>query len=296
MASKHELNLDFRDDAQPVETNATKSWHGISVQYSRLKLPSEYEFQWDGRCHYLAYHDLILLDGEMEVAGDKPIAGADLRGQLTFVPEGQGLTGWAKPADRINAFTVVYFEPSAMREELQTDFPSLEAQPSIYFRDELLGATMKKLATMMADEQRPVSQMYAETLGLTAALEMFRLAQEGSIAPTSIASGNLGRSRQDLVLNYIAENLGRDFGLDELASLCGLTRFHFARAFKATFSETPHQYVLSRRLERAMNLLAKSRLPISEIASVTGFGGTSQFARSFKAATGKTPLEFRRSA
>jgi AraC family transcriptional regulator len=99
-----------------------------------------------------------------------------------------------------------------------------------------------------------------------------------------------------LVLAYIDENLADDFGLDELASLCGLTRFHFARAFKATFHETPHQYVLGRRLEKAMDLLIKSRLPISEVACVVGFSGSSQFARSFKAATGKTPLEFRRSA
>lgn len=296
MDTRTELQLEFRDAEQPIEKHATTDWRGVSVQYSRLKLPVEYEFQWEGSCHYLAYHDLILLDGEMEVAGSKPIAGGDLRGRMTFVPQHQGLTGWAKPADRMNAFTVVCFDPSAMNEELQAEFRSFEARPHIYFQDELLGSTMKKLADIMADERRPVSQIYAETLGLTAALEMFRLSQEGSIPSVSIPSGQLSRAKQDLVLTYIAENLDHDIGLDELASLCGLTRFHFARAFKSTFAETPHQYVMSRRLERAMDLLAKTRLSIGEIASVTGFGGTSQFARSFKAATGKTPLEFRRSA
>lgn len=296
MDTRTELQLEFRDAERPIEKHAMMSWRGVSVQYSRLKLPLEYEFQWDGGSHYLAYHDLILLDGEMEVAGCNPIAGGDLRGRMTFVPQDQGLTGWAKPADRMNAFTVVCFDPSAMHEELQAEFRSFEARPHVYFQDDLLGTTMRKLADMMADERRPMSQMYAETLGLTAALEMFRLSQEGSIPSVSIQSGQLSRARQDLVLTYIDENLGLDFGLDELASLCGLTRFHFARAFKATFSETPHQYVLSRRLERAIYLLTKSRLPIGEIASATGFGGTSQFARSFKAATGRTPLEFRRMA
>lgn len=294
MDRPHELQLEFRHAERPVERHAVKGWRGISVEYSRLKLPVEYEFQWDGSCHYLAYHDLILLDGEMEVVGDKPIAGGDLRGQMTFIPNEHRLTGWAKPANRMNSFTVVCFDPAAMQEELQAVFNQSEARPHIYFKDDLLGATMSKLATMMADDRRPVSQVYAETMGLTAALEMFRLAQEGSLAPTLIPSGHLSKSRQELVLSYIAENLGRDFGLEELASLCGLTRFHFARAFKATFHETPHQYVLSKRLERAMNFLAKSRLPISEVALASGFGGTSQFARSFKAATGKTPQEFRR--
>lgn len=296
MDTQHELQLEFRDIERPVEEHGIKSWRGISVQHSRLKLPLEYEFQWDGGSHYLAYHDLILLDGEMEVAGNTPINGGDLRGRMTFVPQGQGLTGWAKPADRVNEFTVVCFDPTAMNQELQAEFRSFEVRPYVYFKADLLGATMKKLAEMMADERHPVSQMYAETLGLTAALEMFRLSQEGSIPPVSIPSGQLSRARQDLVLAYIDENLADDFGLDELASLCGLTRFHFARAFKTTFSETPHQYVLRKRLERAVNLLTKSRLPMGEIASATGFGGTSQFARSFKAATGRTPLEFRRSA
>lgn len=296
MDIQSELQLEFRDIERPIEEHAIKSWRGVSVQHSRLKLPVEYEFQWDGGSHYLAYHDLILLDGEMEVAGDKPIAGGDLRGRMTFVPQDQGLTGWAKPADRMNEFTVVCFDPSAMHEELQAEFRSFEARPHVYFKDDILGATMKKLAEMMADDTRPVSQMYAETLGLTAALEMFRLTQEGPITLLSIPSGHLSRARQDLVRTYIDENLALDFGLDELASLCGLTRFHFARAFKATFSETPHQYVLSRRLDRAMKLLAENRLPISDIATATGFSGSSQFARSFKAATGRTPLEFRRSA
>lgn len=292
-----ELELEFRDPEQPVETHAANSWRGLSVQYSRLKLPAEYDFKWDGSCHYLAYHDLLLLDGEMEVLGDKPIAGGDLRDQMTFVPEGHQIAGWAKPADRMNAFTVICFDPSAMYEELQPEFTSFEPRPHIYFQDKVLGATMQKLASMMADEQRPASQIYAETLGLTAALEMFRLAQEGAIRPNAIAGpGNLSKSRQELVLNYITENLARDIGLDELAGLCGLTRFHFARAFKATFNEPPHQFVLKMKLEKAKQLLAKSRLPIADIAALSGFNGASQFARSFKSATGRTPLEFRRSA
>ena len=93
METEPELHLEFRDSERPVETHASKSWRGVSVQHSRLKLPVEYEFQWDGGCHYLAYHDLILLDGEMEVEGGKPVAGGDLRGQMTFVPKDQGLTG-----------------------------------------------------------------------------------------------------------------------------------------------------------------------------------------------------------
>ncbi|WP_137155860.1 AraC family transcriptional regulator [Rhizobium sp. FKL33] len=297
MNEKAELQLEFQEPGKPVETHRAQNWRGVSVQYSRLKLPREYDFKWDGACQYLAYHDLVLLDGEMEVVGDRPISGGDLRDKMTFVPKGQSLSGWAKPADRMNSFTVVCFDPSAMDEELQAEFSSIEARPHIYFKEEALTATMRKLAGIMADQRRSASQIYAETVGLTAALEMFRLTQEGVLARKAIAPASmLSKSRRELVVSYIAENLGNEIGLEDLASLCGLTRFHFARAFKATFHEPPHQYILGRRLDRAMGLLSEGRLSIAEIASATGFNGASQFARSFKAATGRTPMEFRRSA
>lgn len=57
--------------------------------------------------------------------------------------------------------------------------------------------------------------------------------------PMSIPSGHLSRARQDLILTYIQENLPRDFGLDELASHCGLTRFQFAARSRPHLAERP---------------------------------------------------------
>ena len=296
MEEQSELQIHYRDELQQVETHRAKSWRGVSVQYSRLRLPTEYEFTWEGTSHYLAHHDLILLDGEMEVAGDKPIAARDLQDTMTFVPQGQTITGWAKPANRMNAFTVVCFDPSAMHEELEAEFKSFEPRPHIYFKADVLGQTMRKLASVMADDHQPASRIYGETIGLTAAIEMFRLSKDGQIAPREIKSGQLSASRQAAVLGYIEENLASDIGLDELAALCGLTRFHFARAFKATFGNSPHQYVLDRRVERAKKMLAGTSFSMAEIGAASGFAGSSQFARSFRMATGKTPLAFRRDA
>ncbi|MFM2278941.1 MAG: hypothetical protein RLZZ444_1172, partial [Pseudomonadota bacterium] len=178
MDQQEELHLRFAEPEPPVESHAVRNWRGISVQFSRLKLPTEYEFQWDGNCHYLAYHDLILNDGEMEVLGEKPIAAKDLRDKMTYVPKGQTINGWAAPADRMNAFTVVSFDPAAMEEELATEFNGSSLVPHIYFQDVELGATMRKLSRIMEDPRKPPSKAYAETLGLTAALEMFRLSHE----------------------------------------------------------------------------------------------------------------------
>lgn len=294
MERKDELQIQFREGEADAEIVTAKSWRGVSVQFSRLRLPAEYEFSWDGSSHYLCYHDLALTDGEMEVLGEAPIAGRDLRDQMTYVPAGHAIHGWAKPVNRLNSFTVVCFDPAAMEAELQVAFNGNDPRPNIYFKDDELGATMRKLGRLMAEDSRPVAKVYAETVGLTAALEMLRI---GQADPVGIKpSGQLSRTQMSLLTDYIEENLANDIGLDDLASVCGLTRFHFSRAFKATFGEPPHRYLTLRRMEQAKKMLATTQLSISDVAGVCGFNGVSQFGRSFRDVVGKTPLEFRRQA
>lgn len=294
MDQNNELKLEFHNAERPVEVHTARSWRGLSVQFSRLQLPTEYEFKWEGGSHYLAYHDLVLIDGEMQVLGEKPIAGGDLRDQMTFVPASHTIDGWAKPANRLNAFTTVCFDPAKMEEELQIEFNGMDPQPNIYFKEAELGATMRKLGRILSDSESPASNLYVEAIGMTAALEMLKLSQTRTNEVK--ARGGLTKSQARMVLGYIEENLARDISLDDLAHLCGLTRFHFSRAFKTSFGEPPHKYLTVRRLERAKQLLAGTRMPVADVASACGFNGASQLARSFRDLAGQTPLAFRRNA
>jgi AraC family transcriptional regulator len=296
MPNRTELQLEFREEVESAEIHTTFESAGLSVQYSRLMLPAEYEFRWDGGTHYLAHHDLVLLDGEMEVVGESKVPGGDIRDLMTFVPAGQAIAGWAKPANRLNAFTVVCFDPDAMEEELQREFNGFEARPQIYFREEDLGTTMRKLGRLMADQSAPVSRIYAETLGLAAALEMYRMSTVAQAPDTDNGAGKLGNAQCRLVQGYIEDNLASDIGLDQLASVCGLTRFHFSRAFKASFGVPPYQYVNQRRIEKAKKILATTGLPVSNVAEACGFNSVSQFGRAFRGFVGQTPLAFRKSA
>lgn len=297
MGKKRELQLEFSESDSTNETSERLDWRGMSVQFSRLNLPSEYEFEWDGNCHYLAHHDLVLVDGEMEVLGERPVRGTDLRDQMTYVPAGQTIKGWSQPADRLNAFTVVCFDPCKMKEELQVEFSGFDPKAHIYFQDKELGATMRKLGRYMAEQSSTGSKIYAESLSLTAALEMLRYSLMNTCIekPGTYSSGELSKSQRKLVHDYIEENLSRDIGLDELAGVAGLTRFHFSRAFKATHGQPPYQYVNQRHIECAQRMLATTTLPISSVASACGFNGATQFGRSFRSAIGKTPLAFRKS-
>jgi AraC-like DNA-binding protein len=69
---------------------------------------------------------------------------------------------------------------------------------------------------------------------------------------------------------------------------------HFSRRFKTTFGETPHQYLLTRRIERAKHLLRESELSVTEVSLEVGFHSLGTFSSTFKRLVGGTPTEYRR--
>jgi AraC-like DNA-binding protein len=69
---------------------------------------------------------------------------------------------------------------------------------------------------------------------------------------------------------------------------------HFSRSFKRAFGETPHQYLLTRRIERAKDLLRETDLSVTEVSLEVGFASLGSFSSTFKRIVGTTPREFRR--
>src|SRR4029077_20174045 len=108
--------------------------------------------------------------------------------------------------------------------------------------------------------------------------------------PTSVvrSRGGLPPAVTRRVRDYIDANLDQNIGLDMLASTAGLSGHHFARAFRQSFGEPPHGYVLRRRIERAQEMLKQSDQPLSEIALAVGFSDHSHFARHFRPLVGIT--------
>jgi AraC-like DNA-binding protein len=93
---------------------------------------------------------------------------------------------------------------------------------------------------------------------------------------------------------YIDAHIGDRIELADLAAVTGLSIYHFARQFKDTVGVTPHQYLVQKRLQRAKQMLSRSTLSLSEIASRVGFSDQSHFTRLFGQMFGLTPGQFRR--
>ncbi|HET6858146.1 MAG TPA: helix-turn-helix transcriptional regulator [Streptomyces sp.] len=81
--------------------------------------------------------------------------------------------------------------------------------------------------------------------------------------------------------------------LAAVSAHAGYSRFHFVRAFKAVYGETPGQYLTGRRIERAAEMLRTADLSVTEICSLVGFSSLGTFSSRFKKQTGFSPSEYR---
>jgi transcriptional regulator of acetoin/glycerol metabolism/AraC-like DNA-binding protein len=111
--------------------------------------------------------------------------------------------------------------------------------------------------------------------------------------PPQPARGGLPPGAMRRVQEYVDTHLSESMDLAELAAVAGLSVYHFARAFKQSAGVTPHHHLVRRRVERAQEMLARSELPLSEIALATGFSDQSHLARHFRLLVGITPGQFR---
>jgi AraC family transcriptional regulator len=89
---------------------------------------------------------------------------------------------------------------------------------------------------------------------------------------------------------------GAEATLVDIAGACQLSRSHFIQAFRETTGQTPHQWLMQQRLERARGLLRASTLSLAEIALAAGFSDQSHFTRFFTRAVGVAPGQWRRTA
>lgn len=95
------------------------------------------------------------------------------------------------------------------------------------------------------------------------------------------------------VLEHIDTHLHAPLTVRELAARAGMGRSRFVESFRACMGESPHRYVMQRRVQAAQRLLADPHLDLARIAQDTGFSSQSHFTRVFRLLAGCTPQRFR---
>jgi AraC-like DNA-binding protein len=108
------------------------------------------------------------------------------------------------------------------------------------------------------------------------------------------AQGGLTAHQVRRATEFLDAHLDADIDLQQVAETCELSVSHFARAFRQTFQKPPYRWLIERRIDKAQDLIAKSRLPIADIAIQCGFTDQSGLNRSFKRIHGVTPGTWRR--
>src|SRR5215475_12088508 len=94
---------------------------------------------------------------------------------------------------------------------------------------------------------------------------------------------------KDLADARYAERLS----VDDMAAAAGLSRAHFSREFRRAFGDSPHAYLLTRRLERAAALLRTTDRSVADICLSVGLRSIGSFTTSFGRAYGRSPTAYR---
>lgn len=157
--------------------------------------------------------------------------------------------------------------------------------------DDLLRSLFHAILAQAAGPNR--DPLYLETLSDALLGRLLRehsnLAWTSEPAPYTLAPRRLAE-----VTDFIEGNLAAEISLEQLAEVARLSRFHFVRAFARATGETPHAFLVTRRLEAAKAFLRTTEIPIDDVARRCGFRGGSHFATRFRRAFGFSPRAYRR--
>jgi AraC family transcriptional regulator len=260
----------------------------FSAELVRIR-PTELGYQVKGDAAYLALHDFVRSDGETTINGGSRSTLTDARGKLTFVPIGSSAEGWNRFESRVSSVFAIHLG-SPVSDPDTNDISKVP--PSLYFENSNLKSTLQKLESVL-DGSGIDDHGYAETLGL---LLLWELRHAAELKPSQLnpVRGGLTAPQLRHIIEFIDAQISNDITISDLASVAGLSQFHFVRAFKGSVGLPPYQYLLSERVRRARGLLSKRDLSIAEVALSVGFHNASQLNRVFRKFVGVTPTDFRR--
>lgn len=298
--SKNGLTIDLRQEGTsealfpqpPISKSDRSSWSSLYVEHHCQPYHDFPEHQ--PTCHMIAcllspfrYAGERWLDNRYHSYSKEVI----LQGGIALIPSG---VCHRTVSNQQNEFILLNLDPNYLNQVAQEwDSPTLpyllphsSSQP-----DPLLFQISLALNAEIAAGY-PGGRLYGDSICNFLAVHLLK--NYSNLVPKiSLPEGGLNPLSLQQILDYIDSFLDRDLSLEALASIVGISKYHFIHLFKQSMGMTPHQYVIQQRIERSQMLLRDRTLTISEISLACGFTNQSHFTRLFRKHTGLTPKTYR---
>ena len=170
-------------------------------------------------------------------------------------------------------------------------YGEVELRPSRKFADPRLSAMVAAVhAEMVAGF--PSGRLFLDSVEQAMAVTLVN-GHAVRHRPVHVYRGGLGSTRLRRIRELVNERMEDDLSLDDMAQSVGLSTAHFARMFRKSTGETPHQFVLRQRLERAKAMLRAPDARVLDVAVACGFKTQQHFAQAFRDLWGVSPTEYR---
>lgn len=146
---------------------------------------------------------------------------------------------------------------------------------------------------ILAELEMPevATRLFADTLARTLALHLVR--RHSTARPIEARVQHLSPRQLRAATDLIDSSLDQDLSLKSIANAAAISPFRFARGFREALGQSPRQYIISRRIERAKELLKSTDQTLADIGSQVGFATQSHFTAMFRRRCGTTPKRYR---
>ncbi len=264
-------------------------WDGIHLRYYHLpphEIPEKISKQ-----HLILIHPSLPLKMNLEQRFDGRFEKRQIHnGEIVIIPANiPHQASW----DREHSYIRLSLEPEKLAHFLPlTDSNTIELIPCFQIVDPLILGIGLALKTEV-ESKGMGGQLYIDSLTNTIATHLLHHYATGK-TPISENIDGLPKYMLRQVMEYINDQIDRNFTLAELAAIVNMSPNYFANLFKQSTGYAPHQYVIRHRIERAKQLLLLGKLTIADIAYSLGFAHQSHFNRHFKQLVGVTPKVFQK--
>jgi AraC family transcriptional regulator len=182
---------------------------------------------------------------------------------------------------------------AAVSEIYGCDTTGAELVPRFAILDPLLEQLAIAIGNALRDGNAD-DGLYIDTIAQMMAVHLARTHSTRSRPARILPARPLAGWKMRRVIEFIEDNLEGDLSLEAMAAEVDISPLYLARAFKAAVGQSPHQYVLGRRLERAKELLRNTELPVVDVALSAGFSSQSHLSHWFIRQVGVSPAVYRR--